>query len=100
MTFSCSDINAQENQAGANVEVNTLTNYPRIENYENGSVQVDFPTIDVWPEFRLLKAWLPVEVRLKVDGESHVGSAYVQAQTEIDFEQRTVSIRKLEVVET
>jgi hypothetical protein len=77
-----------------------LTNYPRIEQFEMGSVQVDFPTLESWSEFRFLKAWLPVEVSLNGEDAPQVGSAYVQASTEIDFDQRTVRISNQRVLET
>lgn len=92
--------------AASNAAANTgpgldrLTNYPRIEHFEQGSVQVDFPTLESWPDFRFLKAWLPVEVKLAGDEPSRIGSAYVQALTDIDFDQRTVSISELTVLET
>ncbi len=81
-------------------ELDRLTNYPRIEHFEQGSVQVDFPTLESWPDFRFLKAWLPVEVKLVGDEPLRIGSAYVQALTDIDFDQRTVSISELTVLET
>lgn len=77
-----------------------LTNYPRIESFEQGSVQVDFPSLESWPDFRYLRAWLPVEVTFKGDSRPHIGSAYVQALTDIDFEQRTVGISDLELLKT
>ena len=80
--------------------LDNLTNYPRIERFEQGTVQVDFPTLDAWPDFRLLKAWLPVEVTLNGDSNPRIGSAYVQATTDIDFEQRTVAIADLKVLKT
>jgi len=81
-------------------ELNNLTNYPRIERFEQGSVQVDFPSLESWPDFRFLKAWLPVEVTLNGEDKPHVGSAYVQATTDINFEQRTVAIADLKVLKT
>ena len=86
--------------AGSSPELNNLTNYPRTEQFEQGSVQVDFPTLESWPEFRFLKAWLPVEVMINGDSKPRVGSAYVQAATDIDFEQRTVAISDLKVLKT
>lgn len=80
--------------------LDNLTNYPRIERFEQGTVQVDFPTLDAWPDFRLLKAWLPVEVTLNGDSNPRIGSAYVQATTDIDFDQRTVAIADLKVLKT
>ncbi len=80
--------------------LDNLTNYPRIERFEQGSVQVDFPSLESWPDFRLLRAWLPVEVTLNGDSKPRVGSAYVQATTDIDFEQRTVAISDLKVLKT
>ena len=80
--------------------LDSLTNYPRIERFEQGSVQVDFPSLESWPDFRLLRAWLPVEVTLNGDSVPRVGSAYVQAATDIDFEQRTVAISDLKVLKT
>jgi len=77
-----------------------LTNYPRVEQFEQGSVQVDFPSLESWPDFRFLNAWLPVEVLLTGDRKPQVGSAYVQALTRIDFEQRTVVISDLQVRDT
>jgi hypothetical protein len=88
------------NAAGAGPELNNLTNYPRIEKFEQGSVQVDFPTVESWPDFRFLKVWLPVEVSLNGDSQARIGSAYVQASTDIDFEHRTVSISNLRVLRT
>ncbi|MDX2416637.1 MAG: hypothetical protein QNK19_04160 [Xanthomonadales bacterium] len=81
-------------------ELDNLTNYPRIERFEQGSVQVDFPSLESWPDFRFLRAWLPVEVTLNGDSKPRVGSAYVQATTDIDFEQRTVAISDLKVLKT
>ena len=77
-----------------------LPDYPRIEYFEQGSVQVDFPNLESWPDFRLLKAWLPVEVSLNGDSKPQVGSVYVQAVTDINFDQRTVNISGLEVLKT
>ena len=91
---------AQVTAADNNTELDTLTNYPRIERFGQGSVQVDFPSLESWPDFRYLRAWLPVEVSLAGDNEPRVGSAYVQAKTDIDFEQRTVAISDLKVLET
>lgn len=91
---------AQVTAADSNTELDNLTNYPRIERFEQGSVQVDFPSLESWPDFRYLRAWLPVEVSLAGDNEPRVGSAYVQATTGIDFEQRTVAISDLKVLET
>lgn len=75
-----------------------LPDYPRIEHFENGNVKVDFPTLDSWPDFRRLKAWLPVEVSLKGVENPLVGSVYVQADTDIDFAQRTVDITNLKIL--
>lgn len=80
--------------------VNDLTNYPRIEHFEQGSVQVDFPTIESWPDFHFLEAWLPVEVSLNGENQPRIGSAFVQATTDIDFDRRTVSISDLKVMKT
>jgi len=86
--------------SNANSEMAGSTDYPRIEHFEQGSVQVDFPTLESWPDFRYLKAWLPVEVSLKSDNKPRVGSVYVQALTVINFEQRTVGISDLKVLKT
>jgi len=91
---------APVNAADTTPGLDNLTNYPRIERFEQGSVQVDFPSLESWPDFRFLRAWLPVEVTFDVDGKPRVGSAYVQAATDIDFEQRTVAISDLKVVKT
>jgi hypothetical protein len=74
--------------------------YPRIEHFEQGSVTVDFPSIDSWKDFLFLEAWLPVEVRLKSDGKSRVGAVKVQAVTDIDFDQRTVRVSGPSLLET
>jgi hypothetical protein len=91
---------AQDDMRAAPAGVSDLTHFPRIEHFGQGTVQVDFPTLDVWPAFQTLTAWLPVEVRLKPDERPRIGSAYVQARTAIDFEQRTVRISGQEVLET
>lgn len=75
-----------------NSEVSGLSDYPRLEQFEQGSVKVDFPTIESWDDFRFLQAWLPVEVSLNGDSQARVGSVRLQAVTDIDFEQRTVRI--------
>lgn len=80
--------------------LDSLTQYPRIERFDHGSVRVDFPHLESWPDFRYLQAWLPVEVTLNDDGKQQVGSAFVQALTEIDFEQRTVALSDLVVLKT
>jgi len=89
-------VNAADNIPG----LDNLTSYPRIERYESGSVQVDFPSLESWPDFQYLRAWLPVEVMLNGDSKPRVGSAYLQATTVIDFEQRTVAISDLKVLKT
>jgi len=89
-------VNAEDNIPG----LDNLTSYPRIEQFEQGSVQVDFPSLESWPDFRFLRAWLPVEVSLDGDSRPRVGSAYVQAATDINFEQRTVAISDLKVLRT
>ena len=81
-------------------EVAGLSDYPRTEQFEQGSVTVDFPTIKSWPDFRNLQAWLPVEVRLNGDSKARIGSVHLQAATNIDFEKRTVRISNPEVLET
>ena len=91
---------AQVSAEASNTELDNLTDYPRIERFEQGSVQVDFPSLESWPDFRYLRAWLPVEVSLAGDSKPRVGSAYVQATTDIDFEQRTVAISDLKVLKT
>ena len=93
-------IAAPVNTSDTMPELNNLTNYPRIEGFEQGSVQVDFPSLESWPDFRFLKAWLPVEVTLNGEDKPQVGSAYVQATTDINFEQRTVAIADLKVLKT
>jgi hypothetical protein len=101
LVFFCETIAADSHDKSApGSEIDQLTNYPRVERFEQGSVQVDFPTLESWPEFRFLRAWLPVEVSLNGDNQIHVGSAYVQATTDINFDQRTVSISNLEVLDT
>jgi hypothetical protein len=80
--------------------LNDLTRYPRVEQYERGSVQVDFPTVENWPDFQWLNAWLPVEVRLHGDATAYVGSALVRAFTHVDLEKRTVRISSLSVEKT
>jgi len=100
MLCSGVSIAAPVNSSDTVPELNNLTNYPRIERFDQGSVQVDFPNLDSWPEFRYLKAWLPVEVTLNGEDKPHVGSAYVQAATDINFEQRTVAITDLKVLKT
>ncbi len=87
-------------QLTAENEAAGLTGYPRTEHFEQGTVQVHFPTLESWPDFRILKAWLPVEITLNEDARTRVGSVYVQAVTNIDFDQRTVSISDLKVLKT
>jgi len=77
-----------------------LKDYPHLEQFEQGSVTVDFPSIESWSDFRFLRAWLPVEVRLNGDNQSRVGSVRVEAVTDIDFDQRTVRISGPSVLET
>lgn len=91
---------AAGNTSAANSEMTGLTDYPRIEQFAQGSVQVDFPTLESWPDFQFLRAWLPVEVSLNGDSKPRVGSVYVQAVTDIDFDQRTVRISDLKVLKT
>ena len=98
MFFSDTTAAATGNVPTVTPEMAGLTDYPRIEHFEQGSVQVDFPTLESWPGFRFLKAWLPVEVSLKGDNKPRVGSVYVQAATNIDFGQRTVGISNLKVL--
>lgn len=100
LIFCAVALAAPGNTSNDNSERVGLTDYPRIEHFEQGSVQVDFPTLESWPDFRLLKAWLPVEVSLSGDSKSRVGSVYIQAKTDIDFDQRTVKISDLKVLKT
>ncbi len=89
-----------DEQTAASYEATGLTGYPRTENFEHGTVQVHFPTLESWLDFRILKVWLPVEITLKHDARIRIGSAYVQAVTNINFDQRTVSIADLKVLKT
>jgi len=99
--FCCDTVTAAEDKTYVDsAETAGLTAYPRIEQFEQGTVEVHFPTLESWPDFRYLRAWLPVEVSLKGDARTRVGSVYVQAVTDINFEQRTVSIAGLEVLKT
>ena len=101
LVFFCETITADSgNKTAAGSEIDNLTDYPRVEHFEQGSVQVDFPTLESWPEFRYLKAWLPVEVSLNGDSQPRVGSVYVQTTTNINFDQRTVSISDTKVLKT
>lgn len=99
--FYCGETGAaSENIRADESEEVGLPDYPRIERFEQGSVKVDFPTIEAWPDFRYLQAWLPVEVILNDDGKPWVGSVHLRVATEIDFEQRTVRISDSTVLET
>jgi hypothetical protein len=101
LSFCCVSTSvADVDQATAEYEATGLTGYPRSEYFEQGDVQVHFPTLDSWVGFQFLTAWLPVEVTLKGSTETNIGSVYVQAETSIDFDQRTVSIANLEVLKT
>lgn len=94
------DALARNDGTGDGPGFNQLTAYPRIEQFEQGTVRVDFPSLESWPEFRFLKAWLPVEVMLRGEDQEAVGSVYVQAMTRIDFDQRTVAISNPQVLKT
>jgi len=74
--------------------------YPRIENFAQGSVKVDFPSIESWADFRFLEAWVPIEVNLHEDRKVRVGSVRVQAVTDINFDERTVRLSGPSVLET
>ena len=91
---------SEDGQQMANDQATGLTGYPRTEHFEKGSVQVHFPSLESWPEFRVLRAWLPIDITLNEDARTRIGSAYVQAATNIDFDQRTVSIKDLKVLKT
>jgi len=99
--FGCSlNATAPADTPGDDPGLEQLTSYPRVEKFEQGRVRVDFPSLESWPEFRFLRARLPVEVLLNGDPRPHVGSALVQALTRIDFEQRTVAVSDLRVLNT
>ncbi len=95
---------AAENQSSSkaeltiNSESTTLERYPRTETFKQGSVTVDFPTVESWTGFKYLRVWLPVQVSLNGDPEPHIGSLYVQGSTDIDFENRTVTISDIKVL--
>jgi hypothetical protein len=95
MALGAAEKNPNEQTSGVG-----LPDYPRIEHFENGSVRVDFPTLDSWPDFRYLKAWIPVEVSLKGAANPLPGSVFVQAATDIDFERRTVDITDLKILDS
>lgn len=94
------DASADHHEQGSVPGLSQLTAYPRVEQFEQGSVRVDFPSLESWPGFRFLKAWLPVEVVLDAEDRPAVGSVYVQATTSIDFERRTVAISNPRVLKT
>jgi hypothetical protein len=83
-----------------NSKLSGLSDFPRLETFDQGSVVVDFPSIESWQDFRFLRAWLPVEVKLAGEDRSRVGSVHVQAVTDIDFDRRTVKISDPSVLET
>ena len=100
LSFNIEVSASEDGQQMANDQATGLTGYPRTEHFEKGSVEVHFPTLESWPEFRILRAWLPIEITLNEDARTRIGSAYVQAATNIDFDQRTVSITDLKVLKT
>jgi len=102
MLLLCNGVSASDKNVGqgGSIRFEQLTAYPRVERFEQGSVRVDFPSLESWPDFRFLRAWLPLEVVLKGEDHPLVGSAYVQAVTRIDFDQRTVAITDLQVLKT
>ena len=98
---SCLSVSATEDKIlTAEGAATGATGFPRTEHFEQGTVQVHFPTLDSWPDFRYLRAWLPLEVTLTGETDTRVGSAYVQAVTDINFDQRTVSISEVKVLKT
>ncbi|MFV1998536.1 MAG: hypothetical protein ACC641_11065, partial [Acidiferrobacterales bacterium] len=84
----------------AAASVDKYLDYPRVENFAQGSVKIDFPTIKSWTDFRFLEAWVPIEISLNGDSKARIGSVRVQAVTDIDFDQRTVRLSGPSVLET
>ncbi len=49
MFYGDTAVAAPEPESATNPEMTGLADYPRIENFAQGSVQVDFPTLESWP---------------------------------------------------
>ena len=89
----------EEQSAQQAAGVPGLPDYPRMERFEQGSVTVDFPAIEAWADFRFLRAWLPVEIILAGDEQAWVGAVQLEAATEINFDERVVTISNPTVLE-
>ena len=73
--------------------------YPRTVETEQGTVVVHHPQIESWDDFKTLSGWIVIEATLKGSDKTWIGSALLQAKTDIDFDERLVVLHDISVVD-
>jgi hypothetical protein len=77
---------------GAADEVPSDPGWPRIVETDEAEVVIYQPQVDTWKDYIRAEGWVAVEATLKGSDESVVGSVRMSADTETDFENRTVLV--------
>ncbi len=73
--------------------------YPKTVETDQGTIVVHHPQIEDWKNFKTLTGWMAMEVTPASTGKTWIGSALIEAQTSIDFDERLVVLHDLKVIE-
>ncbi|MEE9615033.1 MAG: hypothetical protein V3W31_08835 [Thermodesulfobacteriota bacterium] len=74
--------------------------WPRMFESGGNSVVVHQPQLDEWEAYKLMRARAAVSVTLKGDDSEYFGALYIEADTETDFETRTVLLKNSRITDT
>ena len=80
-------------------EIPTDPGWPRIVETDEAEVVIYQPQIDTWESYVSLEGWVAIEVTLKEIGTPVVGSIRLSADTETDFDARTVLVYNKQIQE-
>jgi len=69
--------------------------YPKTVTLPAGVVTIQHPSVSDWRDFSVLSIWVPVDVKPKGSTETWTGSVLVEADTEVHFDERRVSLSNL-----
>ena len=71
--------------------------WPRLYESDGNKVVVHQPQLDDWQDYQLLRGKAATVVELKGNVKEYYGVMKLQAQTEVDFETRTVLLKNFQV---
>lgn len=80
--------------------VSEATKYPKTVSTDKATFIVYPPQIEVWKDYLKIDAWVAVKATHKSKDTSYFGSLHILAETQADFETRTVVISNFTISET